>query len=206
MLFGELGSPLVVVVHDWFGRLPSLEYFAQALSRQGFRVAVPDLYNGVATTSSVAARGLLERLEQKDALKRVAEAKVFGRDEGSVRVGVVGFASGGRLALLEAQSGSIDAVVAYYASVNANDHGVIPCPVQLHLADHDRWSAGESPDAFIQRLESHGTPVSHFSYDDTQHGFANATLHRQVNPTAASLAFARTALFLQQHLQASEQG
>jgi len=50
LLFGEPGAPVVVVVHDWYGRLPWLTPYAEALAgRGGFRVIVPDLYDGAAT-------------------------------------------------------------------------------------------------------------------------------------------------------------
>ena len=45
---GEPGSALVVLVHDWFGRLPWLENYAKGIAHQGYRVVVPDLFDGVA--------------------------------------------------------------------------------------------------------------------------------------------------------------
>ncbi|WP_165063160.1 dienelactone hydrolase family protein [Marisediminicola senii] len=198
--YGTPGDPLVVVVHDWFGRLPGLEFYAEALVRQGFRVVVPDLYDGVATTDEHTAHLLMDSLDIGRALAIVDEAVTTGRTQGSSHVGVVGFSVGGWIALLHAQGGAVDAVVAYYASLEAKDHGVIPSPVQLHLAETDSWSAGQEPESFVDRLREHGTPVTQFTYAGTVHGFANATIHSTLDARAAALAYARVARFLESHL------
>jgi len=198
--YGEPGNPIVVLIHDWFGRLPSLEFYAEALVRHGLRVVVPDLYNGVATTNEVMAQRLLDELDVGFALSLVDDAIEEGRAQGSDRVGVIGFAMGGWIALLHAQAGSADAVVAYYASLEGKDHGVIPCPVQLHLAADDDWAEGQDPDSFVDRLKEHGTPVTRYAYPGTRHGFANATIHRSLDARSAALAYARTARFLELHL------
>ena len=68
LLFGEPGSPVVVVVPDAYGRLPWLTPYAEALAnRGGFRVIVPDLYNGVATDDEHQADILLDQLSGTDA-------------------------------------------------------------------------------------------------------------------------------------------
>ena len=62
--FGEPGDPLVVVIPDWFGRLPWLASYAEALARRGLRVVVLDLYDGVATTDEGQAERLASGLER----------------------------------------------------------------------------------------------------------------------------------------------
>ena len=198
--YGDRGAPLVIVVHDWFGRLPGLEFFAEALATKGFRVLVPDLYNGVATTDESTAHGLFDELDVATALDTLDDIVREARREGSAKVGLIGFSVGGWLALLHAQSGSADAVVAYYSSLEPRDHGVIPAPVLLHLAEIDEWGQGQAPALFIDRLALHGTPVTTFTYLGTRHNFANATIRNRVDARAAALAFARTAVFLDTHL------
>lgn len=198
--YGEPGGPLVVLLHDWFGRLPWLENYARGLEHQGFRVVVPDLFDGVATTDEATAEQLLNQLDVATALSTVDDIIQTARAEGSQRVGVVGFSAGGWLALLHAQGGSADAVVAYYATLGPAQHGVIPCPVLLQFAEVDEWDEGEDPESFIDRLKDHGTPVTQFTSLGTVHSFANATIPERVNVAAAALAFARTASFLEDHL------
>lgn len=199
--YGEVGEPLVVVMHDWYGRLPWLEPFAAALAgRGGFRVLVPDFYDGVATTDDDDAAGLMARLTDEDA-RDILDATIgMGLDEGSLRVGLVGFSMGGSLALRAAQRGDADAVVAYYATLGPDDSGILPCPVLLHLAESDGYRPGSEPDAFVSRLRDNGTPVTSHTYVGTGHSFANATLTEKVDGRAAALAFARTTVFLEARL------
>ena len=199
--YGERGDDIVVVLHDWYGRMPGLEPFATALASRRFRVAVPDLYDGVCTTDPATASGLMQDLDVATALGLVDEAIVDARaDNPKARVGVVGFSMGGWLALQHAQAGASDAVVAYYATLPSNLHNVIPAPVLLHWAESDEWREGEDPESFVDRLKEHGTPTSQHTYFGTVHTFANASFRDKLNAQAAALAFARTAVFLEGHL------
>lgn len=200
LFYGERGNPVVVVLHDMYGRLPGLEPFATALADRGFRVAVPDFYEGFCTVDSDAAASLMDSLDIATALANVDDAIVEAQETGVERVGLVGFSLGGWLALLHAQGGAADAVVAYYASLAPADHGVIPCPVLLQWAEFDEWDRDEEPEAFVGRLKDHGTPVTQHSYLGTRHSFANASLPGRIDAQAAALAFARTVVFLESNL------
>lgn len=198
--YGEPGGPLVVLIHDWYGRLPWLRFYAEGLAHQGFFVVVPDLYDGVATDDAGDAEALMENLDVATALSQIDDIVQLARAEGSERIGLVGFSMGGWLALLHAQSGAADAVAAYYATLSEAQHGVIPSPVLLHFAEIDEWEEGQDPESFIDLLKDHGTPVTEYSYPGTVHSFANATIGDKVDVDAAALAFTRTANFLQKHL------
>jgi carboxymethylenebutenolidase len=206
LVYGEPGNPVAVLIHDWYGRLPWLEPYAQALaSRAGLRVVVPDLYDGDATVDAdeaekLAARVLGDRAATDRALRLVADAIAQGRGEGAYRAGLVGFSLGGFVALLAAQQGGVDAVVAYYATLPPELHGVIPCPVQLHLAESDEFEPAADVAAFVSRLRDHGTPVAQHAYAGTEHSFANATVGTKLDQRAAALAFARAATFLEVQL------
>jgi carboxymethylenebutenolidase len=204
VVWGEPGNPLVVIVHDWYGRLPGLDRFAGSLAAEGYRVAVPDLYNGVGTLDAHDAAALMNLLDVGLALAEIDDIIANARIEGSERVGIVGFSMGGWIALLHAQNGAADAVVGYYASLAPQDHGVIPSPVLLHFAEVDEWSAEEEPVAFIERLDEHGTPVTTHTYLDTVHSFANSSVPDKYNARAAELAHARTRGFLALHLSPVE--
>ena len=197
---GMQGGPLVVLVHDYFGRLPGLEVIAEQLAREGFYVAIPDLFNGVATHSADDAEKLMGDLDVGLALAEIDDVIDVARLQGDHKVGVVGFSMGGWLALLHAQGGAADAAVAYYASLGADDHGVIPAPVLLQYAENDSWEPGEDPISFIERLHEHGTPVTDHVYLGTEHSFANADITGSYNRRAAELANARTVQFLLGHL------
>jgi carboxymethylenebutenolidase len=200
LFYGTPGDPVVVVLHDWYGRLPGLDPFATALASRGFRVAVPDLYDGVCTTDDATAQSLMDNLDVATALAEVDDAIAQAQETGDERVGLVGFSLGGWLALVHAQAGAADAVVTYYASLRNSQHGLIPCPVLMQWAEDDDWDAGDGPEEFVERLKDHGTPVTEHTYLGTVHGFANASIPAKVNAQAAALAFARSVVFLEKYL------
>lgn len=198
--FGQAGRPLVVILHDAYGRLPWLEPFAAAVAKHGYHVLVPDLYDGWATLAEEDARELAAMAAQDRALATVAEALATGRDAGARRFGIIGFGFGGHLGLLAASVGTVDAVVAYYATLAGDEHGIVPCPALLHLAQRDEWPADADPESFVNRLRDTGTPVTAYTYPDTGRYFANGNLVDAVVPAAAALAYARTLSFLNPHL------
>ncbi|MDH6182443.1 carboxymethylenebutenolidase [Microbacteriaceae bacterium SG_E_30_P1] len=200
LLFGTPGNPAVVVLHDRFGRVPGLVNYSEALASRGFRVSVPDLFGGVCTVDPATADELMGALDIGVALAEIDDSMAGAQLTGDERVGLVGFDIGGWLALVHAQAGAADAVVSYYASLSAADHGIIPCPVLLHWAETDEWDSGDDPASFVARLRDHGTPVTEHTYAGTVHSFANASVTETVDARAAALAYARTAVFLEKHL------
>ncbi|HEY4214520.1 MAG TPA: alpha/beta fold hydrolase [Steroidobacteraceae bacterium] len=201
LVFGDVGAPVVVVVHDWYGRLPWLTPYAEALAtRAGFRVVVPDLFDGVATDDEHEADLLSEQLSGRAARDAIVAEIEAARATGSPRAGIIGFSMGGGFALQIAQAGEVDAAVAYYATLQASQQGIIPCPVLLHFAEQDDWPQTGSPEEFVGRLRENGTPVTEHGYAGTEHGFANASIPALIDTRAAALAFARTTVFLETHL------
>ncbi|WP_066039855.1 dienelactone hydrolase family protein [Herbiconiux solani] len=198
--FGEPGRPAVVIIHDGYGRLPYLESYAKALAHQGFFVLVPDLFDGLATIDAEGADELVARAEPGFALATALDAVGMGRAHGATRVGVIGLGYGGEHALRLGQSGSADAVAAYYAVLGDDEADLIPCPVLLHRPAGSDWANGVDVDGFVSRLKEHGTPATQHSYTTAHAGFANATLVPLLDKNAAALAFARTTYFLQAQL------
>lgn len=200
LLFGTEGLPAVVLVHDDYGRLPYLEAYATALSKQGFFVIVPDLFNGVATVDMEGVELLRSRLDEGFAIATLSDAIALGRSSGAARVGLIGLGVGGWLALRSAQEGAVDAVVAYYAGLGDAEGGIVPCPVALHYSEYDEWGSGLTADLFVSRLKEVGTPVTRHNYIGTSTFFANATISASLDKNAAALAFARSTYFMQGQL------
>lgn len=198
--YGPTGSPLVIILHDWFGRQPWLEKVALQLAGEGLQVAVPDFFDGQLASTDDEARALIADIDIAEVLDSIDDIVDEARLYGTEKIGSVGFSTGGWLALLHAQGGEVDAVVAYYASLDERHHGVIPCPVLLQHAEVDDWEYGGDPAAFLARLADHGTPTSRFSYLTTRHHFANSSVPVATDPQAAALAMARTAAFLSARL------
>ena len=200
LMFGTEGQPAVVLVHDDYGRLPYLEAYATALSKQGFFVVVPDLFNGVAAVDPEGVALLRSRLDEGFAIATLADAIALGRSSGAARVGIIGMGVGGWLALRSAQEGAVDAVVAYYAGLAESEGGIVPCPVALHFSEYDDWGSGLTADLFVSRLKEVGTPVTRHNYIGTSTFFANATITSGLDKNAAALAFARSTYFMQGQL------
>lgn len=195
--FGEIGRPTVIVSHDWLGRLPWLTSFADGLVMEGFRVLVPDHYDGWATTDPGEAAAMMAALDTEVALDRL---DALLASAAPARVALIGFSLGGRLSIMSASHGGADALVAYYGSASASEHGVIPCPVLLQLAEIDDWAPGRDPAELMRRLRDHGTSVTEFTYAGGHHGFANEQNTAAYDRNIAALAFARTVAFLNLHL------
>ena len=191
--YGDAGKPLVILLHDWYGRLPWLEHYATALARIGFRVSVPDLYKGWGTTSPTEAASLSADRVDEESFAIVDDIITAERPD---RVATVGWSMGGWVALAHAQSGAVDAAVTYYPSLRGELTGIIPAPVQLHFAETDALD----PAPLVAMLTDNGTPVDERTYLGTEHGFANASMPGQFVEREAALAFARTASFLEKHL------
>ncbi|WP_374946887.1 dienelactone hydrolase family protein [Agreia sp.] len=200
LMFGSEGLPAIVLVHDDYGRLPYLEAYAAALSKQGFFVVVPDLFNGVATVDTAGVDLLRSRRDDGFAIATLFDAIALGRSSGAPRVGIIGLGVGGWLALRSAQEGAVDAVVAYYAGLGENEGGIVPCPVALHYSENDEWGSGLTADLFVSRLKEVGTPVTRHTYSGTSTYFANATASASLDKNAAALAFARSTYFMQGQL------
>ena len=198
--YGPTGAPLVVVLHDWFGRLPWLERVALNLASEGLQVAVPDFFDGWSTTDPSTARENVDRIDIAAALATIDDIIDEARLYGTERIGELGFSTGGWLALVHAQGGETDAVVAYYVSVAEKHHGIIPCPLLLQYAESDQWEYGGDPQDFYDRLAEHGTPTTHYNYLATTHHFANPQVAGASDPHAAALALARTSAFFAAHL------
>lgn len=199
---GTEGDPVVVVLHDWNGRLPWAEAFGARLAAEGFRVAVPDLYDGRSSTADADARVLLkERTADVDGAHRIVSETIGeARALGSPAAALVGFSMGSMIALEYASQGSVDAVVAYYGS--ARDVRVpLRVPVLFQLAERDSWRGKESPVAMQERLAGEGfDEIEIRHYAGAVHGFQNEQVAEKHSADASAAAWETTLAFLRAHL------
>lgn len=189
----------VVVVHDWYGHLPHLREQCDALAAAGMTALAPDLYDGHLTGDEGEAARLFQDLDLARAHRRLLLCVAHLRERGAERVGLLGFSTGGYLALRLAGSAQVQAVVAYYAALVGPERAPIGCPVQLHFAEYDHWESADIPDGFVEWLAECGTPTEVYRYPGARHGFANRTVG-VYRPGSAELAWARTTRFLGSHL------
>ncbi|WP_405218941.1 dienelactone hydrolase family protein [Agrococcus sp. Ld7] len=200
---GTAGDPIVVLAHDWNGRLPWIEDFAATLAGEGFRVAVPDFYEGRTTTDDDEAGALLnERYDDIDGANRIlSEAIGEARAEGSERAAIVGFSMGSTLALGYAAHGALEAVVAYYGAAMPGMQTGPRTPVLFQLAETDDWSGREAPEDYRVRLSAEGYEnVELRHYEGSVHGFQNAQIAKRYSADASAAAWQSTVAFLRAHL------
>lgn len=203
--YGEPGNPLVVLLHDYMGRLPWIDAYANRLADEEYRVAVPEFFGGRTTTDPEEAGVLLqERLgDMPGALAIVDEAVRGGLTEGAQRVGIVGFSMGGMIALEYAnENDALSGLVVYYGRPSS-DEIEVPAPVLFHMGADDLDDNGDSPaEAFRQRMADHGnTDVEVHQFSDARHGFANEQNVEKRNDSAAQVSFERSLAFLQRRVR-----
>lgn len=197
-----LSGPGVVVVHDEWGMLPHVRQRCDWLAEAGFVALAVDLFDGrTAGDAEEAARltGRLDLLRSRGLLATAATQLLARPKVRPQRVGAIGFGLGGRLALLTATTGALDAIVAFYAVLGDAERSLVPCPTLLHLtggpAEQDLVTRG-----FLADLRTSGTEVTARTWSGMAPGFANADRPGyQEKPTVA--AWIETAGFLAGHLR-----
>ncbi|HEV3462698.1 MAG TPA: dienelactone hydrolase family protein [Actinomycetota bacterium] len=196
----------VLVVHDWYGRLPHVRAAADELAAAGLAAAAPDLYGGQTAADPEQAEALANGMDRAAAPGRVdgAVKALRARVEGGP-VGVLGWSLGGMYALDRATAGDIDAAASYYAFLEEDDAAKLHCPVLLHLAETDEFDPPEYYEQFVAALRAAGTEVEVHTWPGTEHSFANGDVPLHA-PGQAAEAWAITVGFLRRHLLGPQAG
>ncbi len=121
------------------------------------------------------------------------------RMEGHSKVAILGFCTGGALALVTSAVCPIDATVVYYGIFPRRGERKIANPVLVHVAGHEEHNPPASPEQFPKWFEGMGNVEIHI-YPGTQHAFFNNTYENSYDEVAASLSWERTVSFLRKHL------
>lgn len=202
-LSGDDGSPGVVVLHEWDGLVPHIRDVSDRFASEGFLAFAPDLYDGVSAPWGDIKEA--ERLQGRilgdpgAAARRVGLAVAELRRRGKGSVAVVGFCTGGALALLTSAICEVEATVAYYGIFPKTREREIKNPVLVHVAEHEEHNPPASPAQFPRWFEGM-TNVELHIYWGTQHAFFNDTYEDSYDPAAAELSWSRTVTFLRRHL------
>jgi carboxymethylenebutenolidase len=201
--------PAVLVVA---GNLITEEYIPNtcaALAIAGFVGLAPNIFHPVApnATAQDMNRALANRTDA-DYLADIRAGADYLRQHEAVAssgVGILGFCSGGRRALLyAAQFDGVKAVVSFHAASMTTPAEVtrVKVPAQLHHGTRDRVSPSSVSQALADQLKRQGTPVELFLYDGADHGFLAYTREPEYDADAAQLAWSRTIAFLRRHVPA----
>jgi carboxymethylenebutenolidase len=192
----------VVVIQEIFGVNHHIRAVAAGFGAKGYLAVAPALFDraerGVEMDYSPAS---IERGQQlamqvaRDALKDVAAALDFVRNETGRAGAVVGYCFGGTLAWLAATRLGPAAVVSYYGGMIGDYVQEAPCcSVLMHFGERDPHIPPES----VDRIRQAHPEVAVHTYP-AGHGF-NCTERAAYDPASAALARERTLAFLREKL------
>jgi carboxymethylenebutenolidase len=179
-----------------------------ALAVAGFVGLAPNIFHpipeGTPNTDDAYAKYIadhtdLDRLDDIQVGASYLRAQPFVDPGG---MGVIGFCSGGRLALMHgARSREVDAIVAFHpAQTREEECKRLSAPVQMHHGTGDQVVSHERTRELEKMLRGRGTPTEVFLYEGLDHGFLAYT-RPYYAPEAAKLAWDRTVEFLSARLQ-----
>ncbi|HET6373307.1 MAG TPA: dienelactone hydrolase family protein [Candidatus Polarisedimenticolia bacterium] len=197
--------PGLVVIHDAMGLTNEFKSVVDKFVAEGFAVYAPDLYKGRIALDADKGREMSVLLDEEEAISLLQElvARVkFATEVGDHRVGVVGFGTGGRLALLTGV-GCTDlssVVVAYGRPIDdAATLRRIPCPILGLYGDRDEIIPVATVEKMRGALAAAARTYEVAIYKDAGQGFMNHTDHRYA-PEPAKEAWGKMVGFLKGNL------
>ncbi|MGF1458038.1 MAG: dienelactone hydrolase family protein [Leptolyngbyaceae cyanobacterium] len=194
-------APGVVVIQEWWGVNEQIKGVGEQLAAAGYRVLVPDLYEGTVTLDAAEAEHLMNDLDFGDAANQKIRGAVQHLKGSSPSIGVMGYCMGGALAVLAAvHVPEADAVVCWYGvpPESAGDTRTISIPFQGHFAQQDSFFPPEQVDKLEARLKEGNVNYEVYRYD-ANHAFGNEN-NEIYDPEATRQAWARSLHFLANHL------
>jgi carboxymethylenebutenolidase len=196
---GSNKLPAILVVHENRGLNPHIEDIARRLALDGFMAFAPDglTVAGGYPGDEDKAREAFGKLDGPKMLEDFLAAAQWlkARNDGTGKLGVVGFCYGGGVAhQLAIRLPDLNASVPFYGNVPAPaDAAKVKAPMLVHLAGMDERINAAWP-AYEAALKTAGARFTMYQYAGTQHGFNNDTTPRFDVP-AAKLAWDRTVAF-----------
>ena len=207
------GTPraAIIVIPEIFGVNPGIRKKCDDWAAKGYLAAAPDIFwrfaPGVELDPDVEAQlqeafGYFAQFDADLGVKDIeALIKHLRAQEGTAKVGLVGYCLGGRMAYLAAARTDIDASVGYYAvgvDLMLGESHAIANPLLLHIAGEDGFVSKAAQAAMHAGLDDHPR-VTLIDYPGLDHGFATEMGDRR-DEAGAEAADARTAAFLAEHL------
>jgi carboxymethylenebutenolidase len=178
-----------------------------ALAKAGFVGLAPNIFHPVPDSARTldAINKALEGHTDEHFLKDIVAGAEYLHASEHVRpggLGVVGFCSGGRRALLlAARPGDVKAVVAYHpAPMKPEELRGLKAPVQVHHGTADRPVPVAHARELEKMLRAQGTAVELHIYEKADHGFLAYT-RPYYDPGAAVTSWERAVSFLRRHLK-----
>jgi carboxymethylenebutenolidase len=193
----------LVVVQEAFGVNAHVRSVADGYAADGFLAVAPAMFDRIERGVELGYTGadrekgiaLARQVNFDSAVKDVAAALLYLRENITGKSGVIGYCFGGTMAWLAATRLDPAAAVGYYGGVSRFAQETPHCPVMLHFGALDKHIPKEG----IDQLHAAHPDVQIFWYENADHGF-NCNLRDAYNPAAAKLARERSLEFLKKKL------
>ena len=202
----------LLVVHEIYGLNTDIRRKCDLLAQQGYLAMAPDLFwrleAGVELDPYIASTrersiALAKRFDSDAGVRDIQTTIDFARKvigEG-LRVGLIGYSLGARMAAFAVARTTVDVAVGYYGvriHIMLGELQAISRPLMLHIAVLDRYVDRDMQAELQRAFDSHPFVTLH-KYADQQHDFAYefGTLRADL---AATLAEERTMAFLESRL------
>lgn len=178
-----------------------------ALAVAGYVGLAPNIFHTVpdsAQTPDEISKALAGRTDD-DFVQDVRAGADYLKTQSFVKsggMGIIGFCSGGRRAMLYANRyDDIKAVIPYHpARMKAEEVARLKAPVQIHLGTADRHIQVAWMKELEEIFRKQKTPVELYLYEGADHGFLAYT-RPYYRPDDAVLSWRRTVEFMNKHLK-----
>lgn len=174
----------VILLQEIFGVNNHMRSLAARLAREGYVVAVPDLFfrqgKRVTLNYDEAQKGiaLMQALKEQDFLSDMAALLGYLKNTercAEEQIGVLGFCMGGRLGYLLAASEPVGAAVCFYGARIAKGPVSktvnLDCPILLVFGGKDDSIPKAEIEAIRQELKQHDKEFEIIVYPQADHGF-----------------------------------
>jgi carboxymethylenebutenolidase len=196
----------IVVIQEIFGVNAGIRRKCDLLAEDGYLALAPDLFWRLDPDIELdpdipeefqQALDLMGKFDQDLGIRDIEATIHAARAElGGVKVGVVGYCLGGRLAFMTATRTDTDASVVYYGvgidGLLGEKHAIAH-PVLLHIPEDDHFVDKAAQKTMHEGLDDH-PKATLYDYPGEDHGFATEFGKRR-SDTSAILADQRTADF-----------
>jgi len=205
-------KPGVVVLHEIFGVNAFVRFAAEKIAAAGYVTLAPDLYHRIAPGTglgydddsrdrALALDGELDHgRAQGDAEAAVDWLRAHPACNG--KVAAVGFCLGGKVTMIAACNGRIDAGVAFYPTKAPSFQDrldAIVRPVQIHLGGDDPYTPADIQD-LLRTAARRNAGCEYYLHPGAKHGFFNPIRESAHNPEGAARAFTELSRFLETHI------
>lgn len=208
----------VVVIHHMPGYDAATKEITRRFATMGYAAVCPNLYAreapGADPSDAAAQARARGGVPDSRLVDDVAGAADQLRQLGARRIGVIGYCSGGRQAVLAACSLQLDAAVDCYGAYVVGEpspqfplqvHGLesllgqLSCPLLGLFGDQDTHPSPAEVATLGEILRQHGKQFEAVSYPDAGHGFF-ATDRPSYRPLAAVAGWGEIGKFFNQQL------